>query len=122
MSYTADSYFAPRAAVRPTTLIALVAVLEVLTFSLSDYSAAGGWGAAFPWMLLSAYLLRKIWRGSYNAWWALVMLNVCVIVLAALTLFAPNTHLTGGPLVVVRVGLELALLAAPSMRRWVAQD
>lgn len=35
---------------------------------------------------------------------------------------SPNVHLDGGPLVVLRQIVLLALLAAPSMRRWIARN
>lgn len=121
MSYATDGYLAPRTASRPVGLLAGIAALEVLTYSLPDYTAVGSLGAEVPWMLLDAYLLRKIWRGSSGAWSVLVALNIGVIVLAAWTLFARNIHMDGGPLMVVRVVLELALLTAPRLRRWVSQ-
>jgi hypothetical protein len=121
MSHATEGYLAPRNAARPVGLIAGIAALEALTFLLTGYSKADGLGAAVPWMVLDFYLLRKIWRGSSNAWSLLVVLDVGVIVLCVLTLFEHNLHVDGGPLVVVRVALELALLVAPGMRRWVAR-
>lgn len=117
-----DGFLAPRAASRPVGLIAAIVALEVLAFSITDYAAFGGLGASVPWILLDVYLLRKIWHGSFGAWSVLVALNIGVIALAAWTLFQRNAHMDGGPLLVVRVVLELALLAALGMRRWVSQD
>ena len=122
MSSGTGDYLARRPASRPVRLIAGIAALEALPFAIVDYSAVGGWGAALPWMLLSVYLLRGLWNGSSAAWYALVALNIVVIALCTLTLFAHNVHVSGGPLLLARVGLELALLATPGVRRWVAQD
>ena len=122
MSSATDGCLAPRTEPRPAGLIAGVGALEVLTFATADYSAAGGLGAALPWMLVDFFLLRKIWRGSSGAWCVLVALDIAVIALFALTFFVRDTHVDGGPSVLVAVGLELALLAAPRMRRWVARD
>jgi hypothetical protein len=122
MSVAADGRIAPRAASRPVGLIAAIVALEVLAFSITDYSVVGGLGAALPWMALDYYLLRRIWRGSYGAWCVLLALNVGVIALSAWTFFERDVHVEGGPLMVVRLGLELAVLGAPRMRRWVTQD
>ncbi|MEY9925790.1 hypothetical protein ABH926_000410 [Catenulispora sp. GP43] len=121
MSSATDGYIEARPAPRPAGLIAGIAVLEALTVAIADYSAVGGLGAALPWLLLDIYLLRRIWIGSSVAWFALVTLNVGVVAVAASTLFVHNLHVDGGPLLLARLGLELALLAAPGMRRWVAQ-
>jgi predicted benzoate:H+ symporter BenE len=121
MSHVTDGYLLPRNMARPVGLIAGIAALELLTFVLADFSTAGGLSAAVPWMVLDFFLLRKIWRGSSTAWTVLVVLDIGVIVLCALTLFEHNLHVDGGPLVVVRLVLEIALLVAPGMRRWVAQ-
>lgn len=123
MSHATDRYLAPRAASRrPVELIAGIATLEALTFILADYSKVGGLDAAVPWIFLDANLIRKIWRGSSTAWTVLVVFHIGVLALAAWTLVAHNVHVDGGPLLVVRVVLELSLLAAPGMRRWVATD
>lgn len=42
--------------------------------------------------------------------------------MSSATNFVHNTHMDGGPFLLPRVGLELALLATPAVRRWVAQD
>ena len=122
MGSATDGGLAPRAALRPVGLIAAIAVMQVLTFAMADYSAAGGHGAAVPWLLLDFFLVWRIWRGGYTAWCVLVTLNVGVIALATMTFFVHNAYMDGGPLLLVRVGVELALLGAPATRRWVAQN
>lgn len=121
MSSATDADLAPLAAARPVGLIAGIVLLEVLTYSMTDYSAVGGAGAAVPWILLDAYLLRRIWHGSHGAWSVLVALNIAVLGLAAWTLAETNVHMEGGPWLAVQTALELALLAAPGLRRWVAE-
>jgi hypothetical protein len=122
MSSATNNGLAPQTALRPVGLIAGIAALEALTYTMADYSTSGGFGAAVPWLLLDLYLLRSIWRGSHTAWFALVALNIGLVALAAMTYFVHNMHMGGGPFLLVRVGLELALLATPAVRRWVAQD
>jgi hypothetical protein len=122
MSYATDNPIAPPAAMaRPVGLIAGIAALQVLAFSVTDYSAFGGRAVAVPWMLLDAYLLRRLWFGSSGAWTALVLLDIAVLAMVACTLADTGLHVEAGPWPVARLAAELALLAAPAMRRWTAE-
>lgn len=122
MSYATGDRLAPRPVSRPAGLIAGIVTLEALAFLLIARTEPDLRGTEVPWILLDAYLLRKLWHGSYGAWFALAALTIGAIALAALTQLVSNAHMEGGPWAVVRLLLELALLAAPSMRRWVSKD
>ena len=122
MSAATYGSLAPGGAARPRWLIGAVATLEAFPYAFNDYSVTGV-GPYVPWILLSVYLLRRLWQGRYGAWMTLVALNVVGMALFAAPLFDHRIHVGGGGAFPFWQTLssvtEIAILFAPPMRRWV---
>lgn len=104
---------------RPTLILVAITVLE-----LSDYAtiSAPERAQATAWLILSAILLWRLWRGGLIAW-SLLVGFLCA------TLLVANTHVLHSTLkgtsllwwTTISVA-ELLLLLMPQVRRWTGSN
>ena len=106
---------------RPTWILAGIAVLEALSYLGTSYvSGQGGFVAC--WVLLSLFLVWRLWSGSYGAWLTLVILNVCVIALCGFAAAGVvGTGQSGAWLALrtVETVAELLILWLPRVRSYI---